>query len=156
MADQEWDVLVAFETLLKTIDELGSVTIGLEDELLPRNKFPGKLPATFIEYVSNEESGPQDSSDERYVPFDVPVVVAFKEGAGDQAVKRRLKMQTAIKYKNYIANKLDSDPQLGGLQVELSAVRGTRVLMNDERVPRPYWAIEIMMHFAIWETKGLR
>lgn len=156
MANEEWTVLTNLETLLKTITQLGSVTIGLENDLFHAKKFAGQLPATFIEYISNTEEGPHDSSDQRYVPFDVPVVVVFKEGQGDPATKRRLKMQTAITYKNYIASKLDSDPQLSSSQVELSPVRGTRVLMNDERVPKPYWAIEVILHFAVWATKGSR
>ena len=156
MANAEWNVLVALETLLKTIDEMGNVTIGMLEDLFNSDKFAGKLPATFIEYVSNEETGPEDSSDERYVPFDVPVVVVFKEGQGDPETKRRLKLQTAIVYKNYIANKLDGDPQLGGLQVELSPIRGTLVMMNDQRVKKPYWAIQVMLHFATWQTKGSR
>ena len=151
---KEWDVLVALETLLGTIATFGTVSIGFENDLFHKTKFRGQLPAIFIEYAGNEEEGPLDSSDERYVPFTATLVIIQK--ADSVKKNRREKVQTAITYKNLIADAIDGDPQLGSKQVALSMIRATRVLDADERVPTPYWAIEIDLECAVWETKAGR
>lgn len=149
-----WDTLVALETLLATITTFPTVTIGWEEDLFPKKKFKGNLPALFIEYHGDDEEGPLDSSHERYVPFTVTLVII--QVADSVKENRREKMETALTYQTLIKDKIDDDPQLGALQVALSPVGPARLPEPDERVPTPYWAIEIDLPMAVWETKGNR
>lgn len=151
---KEWDALVATETLLTTITEFGSVSIGFEADLFNKTKFRGQLPAIFLEYHGDDEEGPLDSSFERYVPFTVLAIIVQK--ADSVKKNRREKEETALTYKNLIKDKMDGDPQLGGKQVNLSPVGASRVLEANERVPAPFWAIEIELPMAVWETQSGR
>lgn len=154
MADKTWAVLEALETLLKTIDTFASMTIGWEEDLFQKNKFKGKLPAGFIEYHGDEEEGPLDSSGERYVPFTGLIIIIQKADSVKQ--NRREKMELATVYRDLIKDKVDSDPQLGGLQVALSPLGPVVLPAADERVPTPFWAVELSLPFAIWEAQGDR
>ena len=69
---------------------------------------------------------------------------------------RRDKMELATIYRDLIKDKVDSDPQLGGLQVALSPLGPVVLPAADERVPTPYWAIELSLPLAIWEPQGDR
>ncbi len=154
MADKTWAVLEAVETLLQTIATFKSMSIGWESDLFHKDKFKGKLPAGFIEYHGDDEEGPLDSSGERYVPFVALIIIIQKAESVKQ--NRRDKMELATIYRDLIKNKVDSDPQLGGLQVALSPLGPAVLPAADERVPTPYWAIEIAMPLAIWEPQGSR
>ena len=151
---KEWDVLTTLETLIDTISTFESVTIGFESDLFHSKKWAGQLPAVFLEYRGDEEEGPLDSSFERYVPFTVTVVIVDK--ASSVKKNRRDKINTAITYKNLIKDKLDDNPQLSAQQVNLSPVGACRVPETNERVPSPYWAVEIDLPMAIWETQSGR
>ncbi len=151
---QTWDVLVALETLLKTINTFPSMSIGWEADLFHKDGFKGKLPVGFIEYHGDDEEGPLDSSAERYVPFSALIIIIQKAESVKQ--NRRDKMELATTYRDLIKDKVDSDPQLGGLQVALSPLGPAVLSEADERVPTPYWAIEISMPLAIWEPQGSR
>lgn len=149
-----WDVLVALETLLKTITTFNSVSIGWEEDLFHKDKFKGKLPAVFIEYHGDAEEGPLDSSDERYVPFTAVIVIIQKAESVKQ--NRRDKMETATTYRDLIKDKVDDDPQLGARQVALSPLGPVRLPAPGERVPPIYWAIEIDFPMAVWEPQSDR
>jgi hypothetical protein len=154
LSSKEWDALVALETLLGGVTEFGDVGIGYVEDLFHKDKFGGKIPAVMIEYRGENESGAQDSSFERYVPVMVTVCVMLK--APSVKLNRRDKVMAAIYYKNLVKNKVDSDPQLGGLQVEVSPARAVRILSQSERVPTPYWLIEVDVAMAVWEDKANR
>lgn len=151
---KEWDVLVALETLLKTIATFETVTIGFESDLFHKNKFKGKLPAVFIEYHGEDEEGPLDSSDERYIPFTAIIVII--QVADSVKENRREKAETAATYRDLIKDKIDDDPQLGAKQVKLSPLGPARLPETNERVPSPYWAIEIDFAGAVWEPQSGR
>lgn len=154
MADKEWEVLVALETLIDALPDFPEVSIGMVEDMFHKNKFKGKLPAVFLEWRGNAESGPEDSSAERYVPFTVTVVILFRAESVEE--QRRARIQTAIQYKNILVNAIDGDPQLGAKQVVLSPVGETRVLAMSERVPSPYWVVEIDLPCATWQSKAGR
>lgn len=149
-----WTALTALETLLKTIATFPTVTIGWEEDLFHKDKFKGKLPPVFIEYHGDDEEGPLDSSEERYVPFTAIIVIIQKAESVKQ--NRRDKMELATTYRDLIKDKVDDDPQLGSTQVALSPLGPVRLPAPGERVPTPYWAIEIDFPMAVWEPKGGR
>ncbi len=149
-----WDALVALETLLTTIATFPSVTIGWEEDLFHKDKFKGKLPAVFIEYHGDDEEGPLDSSAERYVP--IPAVIVIIQKAESVKQNRRAKMELATTYRDLIKDKVDDEPQLGAKQVALSPLGPVRLPAPDERVPTPYWAIEIAFPMAVWEPQSGR
>lgn len=151
---KEWDVLEALETMVGGVTGIASTTIGFQEDSFHERKFSGTVPAAFLEYRGNAEEGPHDSSFERYVPFTVTVVLVFKAKSGKQ--NRREKIETAIDYKNRIANALDADPQLTAKQVTVSTIAETRVLEADVRVRTPYWAFEMDLSCAVWEDKAGR
>lgn len=151
---QEWNVMGSLKTMIDGIATFKSVSIGFEADLFQSKKFGGNLPAVFLEYRGNEEIGPQDSSFERYVPFTVMLVIVRKADSAKQ--NRSAKIETAISDKNLIANAIDANPQLSGQQVTVSPIAATRVLEANVRVPAPFWAVEIDIPVAVWETKAGR
>jgi len=154
MADNTWTVLVALETLLDTITQFPSVTIGWEQDMFHQKKFQGNLPALFLEYHGDDEEGPLDSSDERYVPFTATIIIV--QVADSVKQNRREKMQTATIYRDLVKNKIDSDPQLGGLQVAVAPLGQVKLSEPDERVPTPWWSLEMDVNLALWEAQSGR
>ena len=147
---KQWQALEALETAYETVTEFKSVTIGLVEDLAP--KFRGEIPGLILEWRGDEEEGSDDSEESRVVPFIVTATVIDK--ADSVKENRRLKIQTALEYVKLVKDKFEEDTTLGGLAEYLhSKVLTTRM---SERLPSPFWGVEVDLRIQVREPMGAR
>lgn len=149
---KQWTTLVALETALSGIATFNTVTIGLLEDMFHKTKFRGKLPAAIIEWRGDEEEGSDDSEESRVVPF-VATVTVFQE-AGSVKLNRREKLKIAMQYARLVKDKYEEDTTLGGLAEYLhSKVMPSRM---SERLPPPFWGMEVDLRIQVREPMGAR